>query len=699
MSLDSFSKEDEVVLKKILNFFFLKDFFNAEKQLEILAVKHPNNFFLENIHGSIFSSQGKYADALLKFSKVTNINPNFAEGYYNLATVFLKTKKFDDAIVFFKKSLDIDKDHFNSYFNLADCYKNLGQINNAIDNYNYYIEKKPEDIEAYNNLGIIYFDLKNHQKAKIIFNKALSIDMASINANFYMGLILSKEGKELLAINFFKRTIELDKKFYLSYLKLAEQYKADFKYSEAINVLNDFIEKNPEQQNNLADSYCALGNICIEIGDIENAFKNFESSLSFYKDDSKFFKQYIFNLNYAEQNSQKKYFDLINTYRKTLSIQKYNLDKSLYKNSSKIKIGFLSSDFREHAVGYQILGVIEKLSLDSDFELYCYSLKESETEDDFLTKRFKLSFDHWLDINSMNEKLIADKIRFDKIQILFDLNGYTANNLIEVFMYNPAPIQISWAGYLSSTGIKEIEYIVADPYVVSNKFIDFFTEKPIILDNIWSVLSCFEDANVSAQTPFYKNGFITFGSFNNLPKINKNIVKTWSEILKKVELSKLKLISLPLKSEEVKNNLKELFYTQGIAPERLILDGDFSRKELLNNYNYIDIALDTFPYGGGTTSLEASWMCVPVLTRSGDSFLSRCGASINNNLGLKDWICKDDEEYISKAIKFSLDVQNLQKVKNYLLKNKNQAKLFNTELYVKNFSDTLKKIWKDYINR
>jgi predicted O-linked N-acetylglucosamine transferase (SPINDLY family) len=299
----------------------------------------------------------------------------------------------------------------------------------------------------------------------------------------------------------------------------------------------------------------------------------------------------------------------------------------------------------------------------------------------------------------MNEKLIADKIRFDKIQILFDLNGYTANNLIEVFMYNPAPIQISWAGYLSSTGIKEIEYIVADPYVVSNKFIDFFTEKPIILDNIWSVLSCFEDANVSAQTPFYKNGFITFGSFNNLPKINKNIVKTWSEILKKVELSKLKLISLPLKSEEVKNNLKELFYTQGIAPERLILDGDYSRKELLNNYNYIDIALDTFPYGGGTTSLEASWMCVPVLTRSGDSFLSRCGASINNNLGLKDWICKDDEEYISKAIKFSLDVQNLQKVKDYLLKNKNQAKLFNTELYVKNFSDTLKKIWKDYINR
>ena len=699
MSLDSFSKEDEVVLKKILNFFFLKDFFNAEKQLEILAVKHPNNFFLENIHGSIFSSQGKYADALLKFSKVTNINPNFAEGYYNLATVFLKTKKFDDAIVFFKKSLDIDKDHFNSYFNLADCYKNLGQINNAIDNYNYYIEKKPEDIEAYNNLGIIYFDLKNHQKAKIIFNKALSIDMASINANFYMGLILSKEGKELLAINFFKRTIELDKKFYLSYLKLAEQYKADFKYSEAINVLNDFIEKNSEQQNNLADSYCALGNICIEIGDIENAFKNFELSLSFYKDDSKFFKQYIFNLNYAEQNSQKKYFDLINTYRKTLSIQKYNLDKSLYKNSSKIKIGFLSSDFREHAVGYQILGVIEKLSLDSDFELYCYSLKESETEDDFLTKRFKLSFDHWLDINSMNEKLIADKIRFDKIQILFDLNGYTANNLIEVFMYNPAPIQISWAGYLSSTGIKEIEYIVADPYVVSNKFIDFFTEKPIILDNIWSVLSCFEDANVSAQTPFYKNGFITFGSFNNLPKINKNIVKTWSEILKKVEHSKLKLISPPLKSEEVKNNLKELFYTQGIAPERLILDGDFSRKELLNNYNYIDIALDTFPYGGGTTSLEASWMCVPVLTRSGDSFLSRCGASINNNLGLKDWICKDDEEYISKAIKFSLDVQNLQKVKDYLLKNKNQAKLFNTELYVKNFSDTLKKIWKDYINR
>ena len=136
-------------------------------------------------------------------------------------------------------------------------------------------------------------------------------------------------------------------------------------------------------------------------------------------------------------------------------------------------------------------------------------------EEDILTKKFKLLFDHWLNVIDMSAMSIADKVYSDKIQIFFDLNGYTGNNLIEVFIYKPSPIQISWAGYLSSTGLKEIEYIIADPYVVTNNFSNFFTEKPLILNDIWSILTCFEKVEICSQIPFYKNGFITFGSFNN----------------------------------------------------------------------------------------------------------------------------------------------------------------------------------------
>ena len=186
----------------------------------------------------------------------------------------------------------------------------------------------------------------------------------------------------------------------------------------------------------------------------------------------------------------------------------------------------------------------------------------------------------------MSAMSIADKVYSDKIQIFFDLNGYTGNNLIEVFIYKPSPIQISWAGYLSSTGLKEIEYIIADPYVVTNNFSNFFTEKPLILNDIWSILTCFEKVEICSQIPFYKNGFITFGSFNNLPKINENIIRIWSKILNEVEDSKLRLISLPFKDEDVKKYFKKLFNLNGIESERLIFNGDSSRKDFFYNYNF-----------------------------------------------------------------------------------------------------------------
>jgi predicted O-linked N-acetylglucosamine transferase (SPINDLY family) len=698
MSLDFLSKEDDISFKRILELYSLGNFLEASQILENLKEKYPDNFILENIHGLIFSSQGKYEDALLMLTKAIKIKPDFVEGYYNIGTTYLKTEKFKEAIIYFKKSLDIKKNYLNSYFNLADCYKRLGEISEAINNYNNYIKHKPEDEEAYNNLGKIYFELKDHEKAKYNLNKALSINIGSVDANFYMGLILSNEKKYILAVNFLQRTIDLDKSLYLAYLELAKIFRESLKLYEAINVLKNFIDKNLDQQNSLSDCYNFLGRIQIQIGDINGAYKSFDLCLSFPKKNSNHFKPYIFSYNYNVNFNKKKYFELINDYKKLLNIKKDYKNKFSYKDCKKIKLGFLSSDFRDHAVGYQIIGVLEKLKLEKDFELFGYSLNTSDSEDE-LSKRFKLLFNCWFDVTSLDAISIAEKIRSDKVQILFDLNGFTGGNLIEVFIHRPAPIQISWAGYLASTGLEEIDYVVIDPYIFSDQFNLLFTEKPLILKNIWSILTYFEDVNISQKIPFHNNGYITFGSFNSLPKINDEVIKIWSTILNKVENSQLLIIALGLKDEKVKNNLKKLFYNYLVRPEQLIFKEDLSRKELFNQYNLVDIALDTFPYGGGTTSLEASWMCVPILTKSGDSFLSRCGESINSNLGMTDWICKNNDEYIIKAIKFSSDIKNLQKIKDYLLNNRDQTSLFNSELFAKNFTDVLKRVWKDYSNK
>ena len=687
--------ENNKDFKSILDLINIKNFDEAEKRLEHLKKNYLNNFFLENLHGSIFASRGDFEGAKKKFEEVIKLQPNFADGFYNLATIFLKLKKIDSAIFFFHKTLKVNENFYNAYFNLGICYKEINQINNSIKYYNIYIHHVPEDLSAYIDLGIALFNCKDFQKAKEIFNKALNLDLSCVAANFYIGLIFLEEKKNLVAINFFEKTIYFDKNFYLAYSNLAESLILASRLIEAEEVYKKFIKNNSINKEELADCHYRLANLQGNIGDLENAFKNYDFAIAYSKNIN-YVKNYIFYYNFYENFDPKKYFNLIDIYLKNLNVKKISLEKKIYQKSKKIRIGFVSADLREHAVGYQIVGILEKLSLDKDFEIYFYSLDKINKFEDKIKPRFKILSSYWLDVNEFNAEELAKKIHLDEIKILFDLSGYTGNNLSEIFLYKPAPIQISWAGYLASTGIKEIDYIIVDPYVVSDDFGDYFIEKPLVLNDSWSTLTVFEDIAITNEIPFSRNKYLTFGSFNSIYKINKNTVKLWSKILNTLSYSKLKLIDFAFNDDKVKKIFKELFYIYGVKEEQLIFFSDVKRNELFHHYNDIDIALDTFPYGGGTTSFEAAWMSVPLLTKFEKSFLSRCGKSINSNLGLNDWICTTDDEYVSKAIKFGNDINYLKKTKEFLLTNKSKNKLFNIDSFAKNLSFTLKKIWHDY---
>jgi predicted O-linked N-acetylglucosamine transferase (SPINDLY family) len=654
-----------------------------------------NNFFLENLHGSIYAYSGDYDKAEKKFKEVINLQPNFVDGYYNLATVYLKLNNFADAITFFNKTLDIDKNFYNAYFNLGICYQKIDQVDNSIKNYNLYIQNVDNDLSAYINLGVIFFNQKQFDKAKEVFNHALTFDLANVYANFYIGLIFLEEKKNLVAIDFLRKVIYFDKNFYTAYFKLAEALDLLNRFSEAIEVYNDLIKLDLENKKELGDAFYSLANLQGKIGDLENAFKNYDIAISYNKNKN-YIKNYIFYYNSYEKFDPKKYFELININLNNLNVKKIFSKKNKYRNSKKIRVGFLSADFRKHAVGYQIVGILEKLSLDKDFEIYLYNLNKENNSSDEITLRFKKLSSSWFDVKAFGAEELAKQINFDDIKILFDLSGYTSNNLLEVFLFKPAPIQISWAGYLASTGIKEIDYILVDSNVVSKEFSKYFTEKPLVLKNTWSLLSVFENIKPSNLIPFFRNKYVTFGCFNSIFKINKNTIKLWCAILNKVNHSKLKLINFAFNDEKVKKNFKELFFSHNVKSEQLIFLNDVSRKELFNHYNDVDIALDTFPYGGGTTSLEAAWMTVPFLTRFGDSFLSRCGKSINSSFELNDWICSTDEEYVNKAVKFANDIFFLKKTKDTLIQNK--AKFFDIDIFTKNLSLVLKKVWHEYNN-
>jgi len=317
-----------------------------------------------------------------------------------------------------------------------------------------------------------------------------------------------------------------------------------------------------------------------------------------------------------------------------------------------------------------------------------------------LTEKLKKNLIKWEKVFMLNNQEKFDLIMSEKIDILIDMSGHTDKNNLEIFANRAAPIQLTWAAYLATTGIKEIDYIIGDTYVTPIDTKEYFSERIINLPNIWCHMSTSNISKIdTVETPALKNGYITYGSFNNLNKINNEVIKVWSEILKKNSSSRLIIKNPNLDHYLAKKILFEKFRKNGVGNEQVILEGRSSREDLLKKYNSIDIALDTFPWNGGTTSFELSWMCVPLLTLSGDRFMSRCGGSINKNLNMNDWTTNNCDDYVLKATKYLNNFDLLNNVRKNLRDFSRYSSLFDTSNFSKTFVDCLDQILKIYRNK
>ena len=234
---------------------------------------------------------------------------------------------------------------------------------------------------------------------------------------------------------------------------------------------------------------------------------------------------------------------------------------------------------------------------------------------DDLTERIRPYFSKWQPLVGLSDEEAAKRIHEDGVHILIDLAGHTAGNRLPVFAYKPAPVQVTWLGYFATTGVKEIDYILGDPYVTPEREADHFVEKIWALPETYCCFSPPVGAPEVNPLPALSNGYVTFGCFNNLAKVNERVIELWGRVLQAVPGSKLMLKTKALADEAVRKRITEQFQAQGVAPDRLILEGPAPRVELLGAYGRVDIALDPFPYPGGTTSAEALWMGVPVLTK------------------------------------------------------------------------------------
>ena len=550
-----------------------------------------------------------------------------------------------------------------------------------------FIEKKYEDI-----ISIIENNIPEKQRNAAIINllgvcrlskkKVNKEDIVSAINDFQKSYLKEKEIKESLQgfKNFINASLRLfdfenseknhqNSIFYFeNALNFFEQNKNYLGKEESILVLLTRVHK---RLNNLDKVRFYLGEL------INNKFHSPQNICN-----------YIYYNCFSKDWSQLEFLRYGKLLQQNLPIYPKNkLISSNYFKNKKIKIGFLSSDIiNNHSVTYFLKTVINNYDK-NNFQIYLY-LNNKKIYHDETTQFFIDKVENSHNISDLNDTDAINLIRNDKIDILIDLMGITSDSRLQIIKNRVASKQILWCGYCNTTGVDEMDFIIADKNLIYESEHNLYREKILYLPNIWNCHSGINFKRSFNEAPSTQNNNITFGSFNNFNKISDNVIKTWSEILKTVKNSKLILkSSSPTMTSSLSNKFEKENVLESIEFEPHVKNFD----EHMRHYKKIDIALDTFPYNGVTTSFEAIWMGVPVLTMQGYNFNSRCGESINKNLNLNCLIAKDEQDYIFKAKEFS-NYDKLSKIRKKIFDDVFLSPLFDEKNFSKDFFNLLKSV-------
>jgi predicted O-linked N-acetylglucosamine transferase (SPINDLY family) len=505
--------------------------------------------------------------------------------------------------------------------------------------------------------ALVQHNLGCNEKARGYIKRALELEPENHKFYFLEALIYEALSCMPEAVAAYQKSISLKPDYVSSLTNLASIFSRNGKLSKAEELCRKALDAVPEN----FESNLILGNILVVMGKTEEAIDFFKKAGDICQDNPAGRSNALFSMHYSYAYSTEEIFQAHKKYGEELAA-KYKDYPAPHPvgSSGKIRIAYLSADFKRHSVAYFIEPVIHFHDRNK-FEIFCYSEVRKPDE---ITERFKSMPVNWNDIAGMDNEALYKKVCSDKIDILVDLGGHT-NTRMPLFAMRPAPIQVTYLGYINTTGILSMDYIFTDELADPPGSESLHTEKLARLSGCSLCFAPPESAPECAPSPALNNGYITFGSLNNFSKINDKVVDAWSNILKQTTGSHLIVKNKSLSDENMREEFLDKFVQQGIDAERIELLGfEPQLKNHLEIYNRIDVALDTFPFSGVTTTCEALWMGVPVLTLLGDRYTSRIASSILNAVSLTPYIAKSVQEYVQKAV---FQAQSLEMLKDLRL--------------------------------
>jgi len=478
--------------------------------------------------------------------------------------------------------------------------------------------------------GVELKDQRSYEEAKRCLRRALALDPGLAEAEVALGHVLFLQGAYSQAVDRFRRALAI--------------------------------------KPGLAQAHYRLGNALAEQGQITEAKECYRHAIVLKPDYSVAYGNLAFTMNYDAEASPAELYAAHRAWA-ALFPPPQTLDRT-YANDRRperrLRVGYVSGDFREHAVAYFFEPLLASHN-HSEVEVFCYSSLD-EADEDPTTARLRSLAEHWISIFRQNDKNVAKRIRADRIDILVDLGGYTRASRVTVFAMKPAPVQATWLGYLNTTGLATIDYRISDAIVDPEGEADQFNSETVVrLRPPFLCYRPFDQAPHVSALPARRSGHLTFGSFNNLPKLTPGVIRLWARLLHAVPDSRLVIKTEQMSDAPTAKKLCSRFADEGIAPNRIhVLGCQVSTADHLSRYGLVDIALDSFPFNGVTTTCEALWMGVPVVTLRGDRPYGRVGASLLASTGLQEFVVETPEAYLEKAANLGADLSRLTELRSGL---------------------------------
>jgi protein O-GlcNAc transferase len=558
------------------------------------------------------------------------------------------------------------------------------------------LKVQPNNVTALHFIGVLYYQRKDYPSAIRYIKKALEFGPNYTDAYNNLGIVLQEAGQPDEAIACYRNVIKLNPCFDRAYYNLGTVLKEKWEIDDAVAHYKKAIQLNPQ----LAEAYNNLGLALQDQGKLEEAERYYRHALQIKPDFALCHSNLLLLMNYNSRHTPQSVFSEHLRFAKNIAEPLYPANLQ-YTNdpspSRRVKIGYVSPDFRRHSVNYFIEPVLASHDHDQ-FEVYCYS---DVLISDNVTELLRGYADQWRDIAGMPDEKVAELIRMDGIDILVDLAGHTGYNRMLLFARKPAPLQASWLGYPNTTGLATVDCRLVDEYTDPQGLTDpFYTEKLMRMpSNFLSYLPDKESPAVGAL-PALKSGHITFGSFNYFPKVSPGAATLWAEILRSLPGSRLVMKSRNFADRTACRYALELFSGKGIDADRIeLMSIKLSFEEHLDTYNRIDIGLDTFPYNGTTTTCEAIWMGVPVICLSGSTHASRVGLSLLTNLGLHELVATTSDGYVSIATALARDVEKLQEMRKSLRHRMAHSPLTDAKRFCANLETCYRNMWVQWCHQ